>query len=215
MDGDDARPAGIPEDLPREAIAEVTGRLLTPLGDAAPGARLVLHVRDHQVTVRDLAAYLTLTDRIYGRLRPGGLRSYAQLGSEQLRLRRIAGAGSAVLELEEEVEWARPWRLALVTLALRVLPGVLEASGSWAEAFRSLGEAADGGAQVGLFSSADGSVRSRLAREPALADLKPATLEATARLLERLYGAESELLPAALRFAQLAVLEVALERPRA
>lgn len=213
MDGDDASLAGIPDDLPREAVAEVCRRLLAPLGDAARGARLVLHVRDHQVTLRDMAAYLTLTDRIYGRLRPGGPRSYAQLGSEQLRLRRIAAAGSAVLELEEEAEWARPWRLALVGLSLRLLPGVLEGAGSWAEALRSLGEAAGpaGAVQPGLFSAADGSVRTRLAAETLLAEVRPPALDAVARLVERLYAAESELLPGALRFAQAAVLEVALE----
>lgn len=205
------RPGSIPEGLPREAIAEVAARLLGSRSTDEGGATLVLRVRDERLSVRELGAYLALIDRIYGRLRPGGLRSYAQLASEQLRLRRIASGESALLEIEEEVGWARPWRIAVLYLALKALPGVVEGSSSWAEAFRELRDGASAGsAQVGLFSVADGSLRGRLGEEPALAGMRRPPLEALAVLLEEVYAAEAELLPAALRFAQGAVLEVRL-----
>lgn len=219
------RAASIPEELPREAVADVATRLLAggagdtgEPGAAARGAEagvggavLVLRVRDERVRVREMGAYLALIDRLYGRLRPGGLRSYAQIGSEQLRLRRIATGDSALLEIEEDAEWARPWRIALLYLALKLLPGIVEGSGSWAEAFRGLQDGAGSDpVQVGLFSAADGSLRGRLGEEPALAGARRPFLEAVALLLEDFYAAEGDLLPAALRFARASVLGVSL-----
>lgn len=205
------REGSIPEELPREAIAQVAGRLLPGEEDLPGRTTLRLRVRDERIGVRELGAYLSLIDRLYGRLRPGGLRSYAQLASEQLRFRRIASADSAVLEIEEEVEWARPWRIAILYLALKLLPAVVDGSASWAEAARSLRDGTrTGTVQVGLFSAADGSLRGRLGEEPELADMRPSVLEALAAFLEDLYAAEGDALPPALRFAQAAVLDVAL-----
>lgn len=213
----EARPfASMPGTLPREALVEAVERLLPPTA-AGESVALVLVVRDAHVSVRELGAYLTLIDRLYGRLRPGGLRSYAQLASEQLRLRRIAADDTARLEIEEEVERVRPWRLAVLYLALKLLPSILDTGGrSWAEAFRAFqdGAPAESAVQVGLFAAADGSLRSRLEDEPALSGMRRPLLEQIAGLLEQLYASEDELVPAALRFAQSSVVDVTLAAPR-
>ncbi len=58
---------------------------------------LIIKIKDEDVNVRELATYLSLLDRLYGRLSPKGLRSYSRSKNTQLKVSEFR-KGSLELE---------------------------------------------------------------------------------------------------------------------
>ena len=56
---------------------EPLARELLPGLDEASAVELEIHADGRSAALRDMAAFLDLTDRLYGRTDPKGLRSYA------------------------------------------------------------------------------------------------------------------------------------------
>lgn len=203
MSGGDAS-GGVPNWIPAAAAAE----LATAAADADA---LRIALEPGPGPLRDAGSYLLLADRMYGRLRTGGLRRYAQLGGEQL-LVAWSGDGSAI-EIREPVEGSHGWRMALLWVALELLPEVVgaEVAVPWAAARRRMADSRERDEpQVTLFAGAERDLPARASERPLLAALSRASREALVEAVQDLYAEDSELLPASIRFARERVEGVSL-----
>jgi hypothetical protein len=199
--------AGAPKWIPAAAAAELASRA----GDGAAAVRVA--VDTGAGPLRDAGSYLLLADRMYGRLRAGGLRRYAQLGGEQLQVAWEAEAERLAFELREPVEAVHGWRIALLWVALELLPEVVgaEVAVPWAAARRRMADDREHEEpQVTLFAGEDRNLRARAAERPLLAALSRDSRDALVEAVQDLYAEDSDLLPASIRFARERVIEVRL-----
>ena len=74
----------LPARVPHTLFPDLVAAFVPP--DTSPDAvlELVVTVRAENIPTREFAAYLALIDRVYGRLSPEGLRSYAHSRSGHL-----------------------------------------------------------------------------------------------------------------------------------
>lgn len=184
---------------------------------------IVLEIRfdDRSVSTRDLAAYLTLLDGAFGRTDPSGFRSYSLRPRDHLSIDRL-GSGSTILEWLL-AELTDPWRLIVVYLVAKTVASVLtgEAARNWAEAVKTLGEAAQG--WLDRFPSSDAralrrrqrsAIRSIIQADPLFEEMSRRDVDVLVLLVEQVLVAERSHLPAAARFDKAHVIEVALRTQR-
>jgi hypothetical protein len=98
--------------------------MLRTAGDGKTKAELVVKLRGQDINVRELGAYLTMVDRVYGRLGRPGLRSYAQARDRQLQIVTFR-PGSLEIAIAEFVSAANV-NLVIVCLFLKLLPNFLK-----------------------------------------------------------------------------------------
>ncbi len=147
------------------------------------------------------------------RAEAGGLRRYAQLGGEQLHVAWDADGNGLTLELREPVDAAHGWRMALLWVALELLPHVVcdEVAVPWAAARRRMADARKHDEPQGtLFAGENQDLRARASERPALAALSERSRNALVEAVQDLYAEDSELLPASIRFARERVAQVRL-----
>lgn len=107
---------------PRKALYEFRDAII-PV-DTAPGtvADLIIRTDQNDLNVRELSAYLSFVDRMYGRLTPQGLHSYAQRREVQVRFDSIR-TGSLEMVISEVVANSEGvTRLIILYLLLKHLP---------------------------------------------------------------------------------------------
>ncbi|MEN8377077.1 MAG: hypothetical protein ABFS34_16760 [Gemmatimonadota bacterium] len=199
--------SGVPNWVPEAAAKE----LASAIGQDGATLRVVLD-RDGG-PLRELGSYLLLADRMYGRLRTGGLRRYAQLGGEQLQVTWWRDEGERLgLEIKEPVEAARGWRMALLWVALELLPEVVGADVAipWAAARRRIAIGGELEPQVTLFAADSQDLLASAAERPVLAALSGESRYSVVEAVQDLYAEDSDLLPASIRFARERVAEVQL-----
>ena len=203
------------------AVSRVQDQVLSRLDNERP----VLEIRfdDRSVSARDLAAYLALLDGAFGRTDPRGFRSYSLRPRDHLSIDRLQ-SGSTVFELLlAELENIGLWRLILVYLVLKTGPSLLSG-----EAAKNWGEAAlvwsDVGARVSssrtraqLRRRERSAIRSIIQADPLFEGVARLDVDVLVQLVEEVLVAERSHLPAAARFDDAHVIEVALriqrERP--
>lgn len=204
------------------AISRVRDHILSRLDDERA---IVLEIRFHDraVSARDFAAYLALLDAAFGRTDPSGFRSYSLRTGDHLSIGRLQ-SGSTILELWfADLGDIELWRFAITYLVLATGPSVLkgEAARNWAEAAKSLGEATLVWLDVRdrVSSSRDrtrlrrrqrSAIRRIIQADPLFEGLARPDLDVLVRLVEEVLEAEGSHLPAAARFAEAHVIEVAL-----
>ena len=208
------------------AVSRVQDHVLSRLDNERA---IVLEIRfdDRSVSARDLAAYLTLLDAAFGRTDPSGFRSYSLRARDHLSIGRLQ-SGSTVLELLlAELGNIEPWRFIVVYLVARTGPSMLrgEAAKNWAEAAKSLAEAAlvwsDVRARVSssrtrarLRRRQRSAIRSIIQADPLFEGLARRDVDVLVQLVEEVLVAEGSHLPAAARFDDAHVIEVALRIQR-
>jgi hypothetical protein len=112
--------------LPRAALDDLQ-RLLVP-ETAASDRLLCLSVilDDSSINLRELAAYLSLIDYIYGSLSPQGIFAYSQQRARQLNVHEFR-QGSVELEFVEFISNTQHIQALLLTfLILKYFPGIVE-----------------------------------------------------------------------------------------
>ena len=208
------------------AVSRVQDHVLSRLENIRAIA-LEIRFDDRSVSARDLAAYLTLLDGAFGRTDPRGFRSYSLRARDHIAIGRLQ-SGSTILELLlSELGNIEPWRFIVVYLVLRTGPSVLkgEAAKNWAEAAKSLGEAASVWSDVvARVSSSRTPARLRRRRYSAIRSIIQADslfdglarpdVDVLVRLVEEVLVAEGSHLFAASRFDDAHVIEVALRIQR-
>lgn len=194
--------------------------------DTPPGATLefVVIVDDREMPTREFAEYLALIDRLYGRLSPGGLRSYSR---REGRL-TIAECRKSELEIIFRFPYEHPDAAAAVVILvfLKILPGMFklttEGLKTLSEAFKTYQE----GMQIKdrrdeerltkqLVQENREHVREIVNQEPALKQLDDSRKRKLAKLLEALLAEENRHLIGPIRLARDKVESVILRlRPK-
>ena len=204
------------------AISRVQDHVFSRIDDELA---IVLEIRftERAVSARDLASYLTLLDGAFGRTDPSGFRSYSLRARDHLSITRLQ-SGSTILEfLLSELDSIEPWRLIIVYLVLRTGPAMLkgEAAKNWAEAAKSFGEAvsvwSDIGARVSSFRARTqlrrlrySALRNIIQADQWFEELDRHDVDVLVRLVDEVLVAERSHLPAASRFDEAHVIDVAL-----
>lgn len=194
--------AFVPPDTPPDAILE-----------------FVVTVDDREMPTREFAEYVALIDRLYGRLSPGGLRSYSR---REGRL-TIAECRKSELEIIFRFAYQHPDAAAAIVILvfLRTLPSMFkittEGLKTLAEAFKSYEE----GMQIKdrrdeerltkhLVEENRGHVRESVNQEPALQQVDDARKGQLTKLVEALLAEENRHLVGPIRFARNKVKSVVL-----
>jgi len=79
----------LPVKVPRRALADIAHSFIPEDTSYEATVELVITIEDSNINVREFAAYLSLIDRVYGRLSSKGLHSYAHTESGQLEITEI------------------------------------------------------------------------------------------------------------------------------
>ena len=217
----------VPIRIPERALFDITALYVPSNLPPQSTIELSIRIRDSGLIVREFGAYLSLTDRVYGRVAEASLRSYAQTRNRQLRISEIR-RGSIELVITETITRLSDAALFVFSLIfLRSLPGLAEATKILADAYKSFEEgrltneqrrqlAAESNAnrakiraetykllEEGKVARANRKrLRTELKKEHALANLNSKQLASLVSLLEAVQIAESKAIPAASRFAE-------------
>jgi hypothetical protein len=79
----------LPVEVPRTALYDLTALFVPPETPTGTVVELVIVIEDERINVRELGAYLSLADRVYGRMTRAGLMSYAHRTYGQLEISEI------------------------------------------------------------------------------------------------------------------------------
>jgi hypothetical protein len=176
-------------------------RAFLPAG-ISPGAalQLVIIIREKDINVRELTAYFTFLDKVYGRLTPRGLASYAQRRDEQLEISTLSKGSIEVLITELISSIDKASAMIVLLLVIKYLP----------EFFRAIGETAKNIEEARLTHLRTEQLRGQLEKEAMEDELDEQTRQAIVELLESLYRSEARNLPSAYRFSEKYIQDIAL-----
>ena len=188
---------------------------------------LVIRAEAKGAPLRDLANYLLLVDRFYGRQDQRGFRSYAQRSDEQLEITETK-AGSIEIILSEGADFVRQNHLVLTWVLLRGLP---HAARTMTEAGRNIAGAYHD-YQAGRLARAQrraieraaprreptseevravrASMRAFLDADPRFTTMRNEDRRELARLLADAYLADEDQVKSARQFAEERVMYIAL-----
>lgn len=157
---------------------------------------LIISIDDEAINVREFSAYLSATDRIYGRLSPKGLNSYAHKESGQLEIREIR-KGSIELVISQIASELRD------VAVLIVLRQVLKQQPNVAAAFKDY--------QEGMLARQNRKrIKQEMRPEDSLQRLPKKRLDELITVVNDLLTTEHKHLNAPIRFARTRVRFVTL-----
>jgi len=191
----------VPVKKPQVAIAELRQMIIGK--DVPQDARLELIVTlsSEDITIRELTAFLEFTDRIYGRLSPNGIRSYALRKYGHLRIKQIE-QGSWKLILDTAITAVRELDKYLVLwLVIQFLPN----------AIHNVAEAYNQYEQGRLARENRKRIRHEMELDNRLINLAPDRRKGLAAFIDFLYEKESSRLPRAIRFTSSRLKEVIIK----
>jgi hypothetical protein len=186
----------VPADTPDNAVLEV-----------------VVTIEASDIPTREFASYLALIDRLYGRLCPGGLMSYAHKKRGRLRIAEVHRSDVEVIfrTLYGSGDIAR---LIVIVLFLRALPNMFklgtEAVKNLADSYKSFEEGRLTSQERKLAKESRKRIKETVREEPAFVSLEEQEERRLIALLEDLIAAEYLHLPAPIEFAQQKVKGIVL-----
>jgi hypothetical protein len=133
----------LPARVPQALFPDLVSAFVPPDTSANAALELVIIIEGENIPTREFAAYLALIDRVYGRLSPEGLRSYAHREWGRLE---IAEIHKSDLEIIFRVTYshAETATIIVILLFLRSLPNVIkllsESAKNFAEAYKAIEE---------------------------------------------------------------------------
>jgi hypothetical protein len=198
----------VPARVPQSALYDLTA-LLVPV-EIQPGTliKLIITVEDENLSVRGLSSYLSLADRVYGRLTEAGLRSYAQTVGDQLEIAQIRKGSLELVIAEILSNFKDATPLAILWLFLKYLPSTIkalsEAAKNSADAYKSIEEAR-------LTRANRQRLRDEVSQDEILQKLDASRQKQIVVLLEALQVKESRYLATPVRFAREHVKSVTIE----
>lgn len=161
---------------------------------------LAIRTRNVGLSARDLAAYLGLVDRLYGRLTPEGYRSYAQRVSGHLQIAEVQPGSLELLAREALDVLGSPERLIVLWLCLKYLPAATHTLASTYNEYQ----------QGALARASRKRIRREMDADPALQPLSKGHRDYLANLVDDLLGKDKTLLRRASRFAGQDVIELSI-----
>lgn len=213
-------PARVPHTLFPDLVAAFVPGNTPP--DAA--LELVITIGDQDILTRELALYLALIDRLYGRLSQEGLRSYAHREVGHLSIAEIHKSDVEIIfrTLYGDGDTAR---FIAILLFLRCLPNMFKLTSEGvkylSDAFKSYQEGLNvrderrrkedySNDEARLARENRKHIREVIREEPALEKLDRGRKSQLVRFLDALIVEENKALPAAIRFARHQVIAVVL-----
>lgn len=184
--------------VPRSALADFRALVAPPDTPATAAVELHITFSSKEVVARDLAAYLELIDRVYGRLEEGSLIRYAMRRSEHVRINQIR-AGSVELIIQAlSTNSAQVTSLVIAGFALKYLPEILRSAGA---GYKDIQEGA-------LLREQRRRLHEKARADRELSKLDDRRRRQLVALLDKLYELEARRIPSAGRFASRSVRRV-------
>jgi hypothetical protein len=188
----------LPAPFPKLAIQEVEDLLVPSDARKAQSLEFVLAIDNNDLRIRGLSDLLAFIDRIYGRLYPKGIRSYARTAYEHIRISRIKKGSweaviRAVLENKEAIT-----ALLIIRLAVKYLPGILE----------SLSTSYSNYENAKYTREKRKALRSQMNKDAELSSLDRKRQDQLARFLDHLYEMNVTMVKNASKFTRESVIDV-------
>ena len=119
----------LPAIIPNSAFTDLTRCFLPP--EIPPGSKIELLIRvdEKDLNLRELGAFLTYIDTIYGRFHSLGIYSYSHSRDKQLKITEIR-KGSLDIIVSDIVEKIDPNTIAVIWLLLKYLPHTISSISS-------------------------------------------------------------------------------------
>ncbi len=166
--------------------------------------QVTIRIKEDNVSVRDMSAFLELIDHIYGRLTQVGFQTYARRTYGYLSFSKIR-KGSWELVLETVLRHLKQSEILIVIwLAIKYLPHVLQAGATAYNQYE----------QARLARENRKRIRQEMEEEEELRSLPTHRRKQLATLLEILFSRETDKLPRAKRFAKRSIKDVQIEIQR-
>lgn len=193
--------------VPQKALNQLTA-LYIPT-DVQPGSSisLIVTILDRNVNVRELGAYATFMDRMYGRLSSRGLASYSRRESAQLKISQIR-QGSWEIVITHVLSSGNATPLIILGLLLKYLPNMMKSA---AEAVKHLASSYHEYEEAKLIKEQRKLLIVQMQQDQQLQQLDATKRNQLIGFLEALYAQESENLSAPKRFAEKYVKSVVLQ----
>jgi hypothetical protein len=190
-----------------KTIKELTSLILPEEVKEGSIIELILTIKDKDLNLREFAGYLSAIDGFYGRLQPEGFYSYAHKIDQQLQISEVR-KGSIGLIIAQAIQTIESqtdvMQIIILWLALRCLKAIAEVVSYFSQAFKDYEEG-----QLAKINRK--RIVEEMKRDQALQRLSPERKRQLAMLLDKLYAAEDQHLPAAIRFDQKCVIEVTIK----
>lgn len=177
---------------PEEILESLVQNLIKAQPPVTDRLELVISIAEVDLNLRDLSGYLELIDRVYGRLIADGLRSYAQLPSEQIRITAVRSGSFEMVFQEMLLNMDKVSATVLIGLLLKYLPAAVE---SLSAAYKDYQEAQ-------LTKLRREKLRQEMEEDQDLKNLEVHGLNLLAAYLDQTYQSEKRTLPSAGRFAE-------------
>jgi len=159
---------------------------------------LRIRLKDKDISIRQLAAYLNFIDNSYGRLSPKGILSYSQSQRHELRIAEIRH-GSLEIILSNYLSNANSViALILIGLLLKYLPGIIKSTLS---AYRDYEEAK-------LAKVRRQQIKEQIKNDQHLKNLNDEQVIKLSNLFDVMYGADMRNLLKAHKLSNETVMEV-------
>lgn len=199
--------------VPKSAIQALTDLLIPAESADGKSVELVISLDDKNLNARELGAYLSLMDRVYGRMNEPGLKSYAQKVPQQLVIHEIRKGSVQLVVVQQVSRSSDAASIAVLWLCLKHLSAWAQslseaakprliASSDYLNHYREMGERIDGEVRKRL--------RDDIRHNTTLDGLNNTKVSQLATLLGELYVAEREYLPACARFTRKSVRGITL-----
>jgi len=189
----------LPIRVPDKALVELKDVFIPENASMDDQFELSIRISEDNVEIRDMSAFLSFIDRIYGRLSEKGLRSYAQRESGHLQISQMR-RGSLELLLIETLASPQSVAILVVFLALKYLPSGVQ---SFANAYNEV-------EQGRLARENRKRILQEMEEDQKLANLSPIRRKQVSELIEYLHEQEHDELPRAIRFSRRRLLSLCL-----
>lgn len=208
----------LPARVPHTLFLNLVNAFVPPDTPYDATLELVITIEGENIPAREFAAYLSLIDRLYGRLSSEGLRSYAHREHGRLQ---VAEIHKSDLEIIFRVLYGHEDTAIFIVLLmfLRILRNVFkrapESAKGLTEGAKNLAEAYKTYEEGRLVRENRKHIRETIQQEPSLKELDDARKRQLIRLLDGLAAEENANLSAPIRFARHQVRDVELRVRRA
>ena len=192
--------------IPKSALAEIVELFVPANTPSFSVLQMTLTLPDRGVNIRELSAYLSLIDRVYGRLSENGLYSYSHRRDEQLEYAEVR-EGSWQIVFTEDLTPSATQRFVLLYLLLKFLPHI-QPDAAEAAYHRYIRQSVGYNGDKSLDNRKQ--LRSWMPTDPVLSKMDGKRLTQLVNYLDSIYAVEAHRLSAPHRFAISSVQQVNL-----
>jgi len=187
--------------VPKRLVGNLLKRFLPEYYTGDDKLELIIRLKGKDISVRQLAAYLTFLDKAYGRLTPKGIAHYARTTKYELRVSEIRHGSIEIViaNLLSDPESIKA--LIIVGLLLKFMSGTIK---SVLSSYRDYEEGR-------LARARRQQIKEQIKQDKRLAELPDRQVNQLCHLLDLMYGRDIRNLPKAHKFSKETVIEVEFE----